>query len=153
MKIKLTKEQRKQMQDAYERKELIEFEIFVPEPEKVELEGGEWWMNTVGDLGNCVSDLQSRNFGVERSTEEAVKLARDRMIRVNRLSALAHQLNGERESIKGKYTHYIYKYKGDWVASSILNVYHPERVYMTESCAKEICELLNTGIFSLGYEE
>lgn len=104
-----------------------------------------------GRVLRTINDLSYRKAGSERGTGKAAWLACERMVRTNRLSALAHELGGEIDFICGESNHYIYR-------NNTLNKYEtrlsvnrniPCNVYMTKECAVKICEMLNSGEVTL----
>ena len=131
-------------------KHQIRKDFFEPKKKKVELEVGDYWFD---ENGNVHKDLgHSHNkFGIGRQTKEATELAAKRMLRVNRLSALASQLGGETYFEESTYC--IRRQHSIWGYYSESYYFHPEKVYMNKETAEEICLLLNDGLFSLDNEE
>ena len=90
--------------------------------------------------------------GRYRKSQQAAKQSLARNKRANRLEALAEQLSGLIDFVKGVSSgYYVYCEKLEWRCSST-STYYPEQVYMTETCATEICRMLNEGEFSLDNE-
>ena len=87
--------------------------------------------------------------GASRSTKEQAERASKRMVRANRLSALACEMGGEIEFVYGEKNYQIYSDMGIYDYNYIYRNKTPERFYMTKKCAKEICTMLNAGEFSL----
>lgn len=90
--------------------------------------------------------------GKYRLTKEAAEMSLARNKRTNRLEALAEQLGGLREWVENTNNYYIYYYgyaKEYQASFNNMSTYSPERVYMTEKCAIEICRMLNDGEFEL----
>ena len=100
-------------------------------------------------IGN---DKKYLEYGRYRSTEKGAELSFTRNKRANRLEALAEQLGGLKEFVTNEKTWYLLNRGDKWVYSYTLYIYNPEAVYMTEECAKQICDLLNNGEFSLDGE-
>jgi hypothetical protein len=88
--------------------------------------------------------------GIYRKTKENAEKSLKRMIRSNRLEALVEQIQG---NLGGD--HYIFQYKQskkwDWMEESFYDFY-PEVVLMEKETAQKICDMLNSGKFSLDIE-
>ena len=93
-----------------------------------------------------------QDHGRYRLTKEAAEQSLSRNKRANRLEALAEQLGGYTGWVEGKYNYCIYLLNGQWENIGYKNIYEPEKVYMTQECANEICRMLNEGEFSLDGE-
>jgi len=83
--------------------------------------------------------------GVTRSTGDACRLAAKRMTQTNRLSALAHELEGEINFNDLGQKWYIVFCDNEAITESAPGSFHIEKVYMTKSCAELICEMINSG--------
>ena len=92
--------------------------------------------------------------GRYRKTKQAAEMSLARNKRANRLEALAEQLGGLKEFLYGEENYNIIfdiNY-GEWEILDNKIIYHPEKVYMIQECAIEICRMLNAGEFSLDGE-
>ena len=89
--------------------------------------------------------------GRYRKTQQAAEQSLARNKRANRLEALAEQLDGLIEFNINKRNWYIWHSGNTWRYHFTCGFF-PERVYMTELCAIEICRMLNAGEFSLDNE-
>ena len=121
-----------------------------PKKKQYKLKGGEYYIYSSGSIVEQPTALAE--FGAERETKEQAERASKRMIRANRLSALACEMGGEIEFVYGEKNYQIYSDMGIYDYNYIYRNKTPERVYMTKKCAKEICTMLNAGEFSLGEE-
>ncbi len=90
--------------------------------------------------------------GRYRKTQSSAEQSLARNKRANRLEALAEQLNGLTEFIVRADNYYIYYWNKKWSIGIAMDPFFPEVVYMTETCATEICRMLNEGEFSLDGE-
>lgn len=88
------------------------------------------------------------NHGRYRLTQEVANRSLERNKRANRLEALAEQLGGLKVFEIGSYNYYIVR-SNIWIYKNNTNLYHAEKVYMTEKCAQKICDMLNSGEFTL----
>ena len=99
----------------------------------------------------CAEDLS--RLGLIRNTAESAWVSARRNIRANRLEALAHMIGGAYEfEIEGDNyfifldTDGIFQYAlaGEWL--------EPEKIYMTEKTAEQVCEILNSGSYKLNID-
>ena len=99
----------------------------------------------------CAEDLS--RLGLIRNTAESAWVSARRNIRANRLEALAHMIGGAYEfEIEGDNyfifldTDGIFQYAlaGEWL--------EPEKIYMTEKTAEQVCEILNSGTYKLNID-
>lgn len=123
----------------------VTVDIWQPKP-------GDWTIISNGKVLHSITMSSYANAGSERNTEKAAKLASERMTKANRLSALAHELEGEKEFTPygtpgSNYYVYLHNVKGHNETWKIVTTfsYSPERVFMTKECAIKICEMLNSG--------
>ena len=84
-----------------------------------------------------------------RKTKEGAEQALELNKRVNRLHSLAEDLGGLKEFVYYKKNWYIYMHKGVWEYTLTYDLYEPDKVYMTEECAKKIADMLNNGEYEL----
>ena len=90
--------------------------------------------------------------GRYRKSEQAAEQSLARNKRANRLEALAEQLNGLKTfTLDDSYWYVCFSNK-EWTTGYTTDIMYPEVVYMTETCAIEICRMLNEGEFSLDNE-
>ena len=99
----------------------------------------------------CAEDLS--RLGLIRNTAESAWVSARRNIRANRLEALAHMIGGAYEFEVGGNNYFIfldtdgifqYALAGEWL--------EPEKIYMTEKTAEQVCEILNSGTYKLNIE-
>ncbi len=87
--------------------------------------------------------------GATRKTKESAQIAMNRLRRTMHLSALAAELEGEREFGEEPVLYSMLKdNKGKW-RSMVTTTFYPETVYMTGECADDICCMLNKMEFEL----
>ena len=110
-------------------------------------------IHTIGEdiCFECAEDLS--RLGLIRNTAESAWVSARRNIRANRLEALAHSIGGAYEfEIEGDNyfifldTDGIFQYAlaGEWL--------EPEKIYMTEKTAEQVCEILNSGTYKLNID-
>ena len=87
--------------------------------------------------------------GFTRKTKEQAKLSRDRVLRSNKLSAFLAEIGEEKEWVKGAENWYVHNAYTKWVKNYTYEYYEPEKVYMTKSGAKQVCEALNSRYLTL----
>ena len=90
--------------------------------------------------------------GRYRTTEEGAELSLKRNQRANRLEMLVEYLGALEEFVEDKDYWFIVRLKGIWEPKHTHAWYEPEKVYMTKAVAKAVCDLLNTGAYSLDVE-
>jgi hypothetical protein len=125
------------------------------EPDKFEFKFTENETFLIGET--CVherckgKDTLSVDIGRYRTTKEGAELSLKRNQRANRLEMLVEYLGGLKEFVYGKKNWYVgfYDKEYEWGSYSTNTLYAPERVYMTEEVAIKVCELLNSGAYSL----
>ena len=110
-------------------------------------------IHTIGEdiCFECAEDLS--RLGLIRTDSESAWVSARRNIRANRLEALAHSIGGAYEfEIEGDNyfifldTDGIFQYAlaGEWL--------EPEKIYMTEKTAEQVCEILNSGTYKLNID-
>jgi hypothetical protein len=128
------------------------------EPEKFEFKfkGGQTYFLGPVEIGSRYSGTDERhlNHGRYRTTINGTELSRKRNKRGNRLEMLVEYLGGLKEFVEGEENWYVVfsestKGEYDWTCYCGKLAYSPERVYMTREVAKQVCELLNSGAYSL----
>jgi len=124
----------------------------------VELEGGDWYIDTLGVIDNASTTINSRNFGAEFKTKELAEKALVDMRKTNRLRNLAMQIDPDfiDEFDYTKHNNqpylkscYIYNNSGEWKTGSNTNSRYYGTIVMSKSTAEKICQLLNDGLFEL----
>ena len=99
----------------------------------------------------CAEDLS--RLGLIRNTAESAWVSARRNIRANRLEALAHSIGGAYEFEVGGHNYFMfldtdgifqYALAGGWL--------EPEKIYMTEKTAEQVCEILNSGSYKLNID-
>ena len=94
-------------------------------------------------------DEDSLSFGRYRTTREGAELSLKRNQRANRLEMLVEYLGGLKEFVEGEKNWYITLCEGLWIYDFTLKYFSPEHVFMTKKGAIKVCELLNSGAYSL----
>jgi len=127
---------------------LVEMGWTPPEkPEKYKL--SEYGFRILQD-GYCKNKSNvCTDWGVTRATKKSAKLAFERSWSTMKLSALAAELGGEKEFVKGMPNWYIYAKEDKYKVGCRILSFDPEKVYMTVGCAEEIRRMLNEGEFEL----
>ena len=87
--------------------------------------------------------------GRYRKTEKGAELSLKRNQRANRLEMLVEYLGGLKEFVVGEKNWYLNFYNGNYISEYSQLYFCPERVYMTEKAIIKVCELLNSGAYSL----
>lgn len=132
---------------TYESVMADDWEIY--EEPKWEPEGGEWFVTSSGCIATFGTFFKTRDFGIERKTEEVAKMARDKMRVFNRLLAYVNEQAPRWEPDWGKNSdnYYVYFDHGmnqSYACGSSVN----ERlgtVYMPEYVARKLVDDLNSG--------
>ncbi len=104
------------------------------------------------DSGYDGTDPNNIMHGRYRKTRLAAIQSLTRNKRVNRLEALAEQLNGLKTFTLAETNWYICFSNKEWTTGYTTYIMYPEVVYMTEACAIEICRMLNEDEFNLDNE-
>ena len=99
----------------------------------------------------CAEDLS--RLGLIRDTAYSAYVSARRNIRGNRLEALAHSIGGAYEFEFGEENYYIVidsdgVFTIDWMDK----ILEPEKIYMTEKTAEQVCEILNSGTYKLNLD-
>ena len=99
----------------------------------------------------CAEDLS--RLGLIRDTAYSAYVSARRNIRGNRLEALAHSIGGAYEFEFGEENYYIVidsdgVFTVDWMDK----ILEPEKIYMTEKTAEQVCEILNSGTYKLNID-
>ena len=117
------------------------------------LETNDLQIHTIGEdiCFECAEDLS--RLGLIRNTAESAWVSARRNIRANRLEALAHSIGGAYEFEFGEENYYIY-IDSEGVFDTGASYVHlePEKIYMTEKTAEQVCEILNSGTYKLNID-
>jgi hypothetical protein len=107
-------------------------------------------MQSFSDDGNGEASL-GLDHGRYRKTREGVKLSLKRNQRANRLEMLVEYLGGLKEWVNYEKNNFIYYdiSRGEYLNFHNSVSFESEKVYMTQECAEKVCELLNSGSYSL----
>lgn len=145
--IEITQEQAEKLAKG----ESIEIKTTVDKQiEKWEPKGGEFYIGVSGHIDEAPSSTDFREFGLERETKEEAKYARDQMRVHNRLLAYVaefdkgwkadwHNRNQAKYFIYFDHRTKIFNYSYVYDERDIGNI------YISEKCAKKLCEKLNAG--------
>ena len=110
-------------------------------------------IHTIGEdiCFECAEDLS--RLGLIRTDSESAWVSARRNIRANRLEALAHSIGGAYEFEFGEMNCYIsVNSKGEFTYRIVQSILEPEKIYMTEKTAEQVCEILNSGRYKLNVE-
>ena len=116
-------------------------------------EGNDLQIHNIGEdiCYECAEDLS--RLGLIRNTAESAWVSARRNIRGNRLEALTHSIGGAYEFEFGEENYYIVidsdgVFTVDWMDK----ILEPEKIYMTEKTAEQVCEILNSGTYKLNID-
>lgn len=99
----------------------------------------------------CAEDLS--RLGLIRDTAYSAYVSARRNIRANRLEALAHSIGGAYEFDFDGDNYYIYVTEDGVFSKAVVhNNLEPEKIYMTEETAEQVCEILNSGNYKLNID-
>ena len=131
-----------------------EYRIEIPEDYVyVLLETNDLQIHTIGEdiCYECAEDLS--RLGLIRTDSESAWVSARRNIRANRLEALAHSIGGAYEFEFGEENYYIY-IDSEGIFNTGASYVHlePEKIYMTEKTAEQVCEILNSGTYKLNVD-
>jgi len=129
------------------------------EPEKwtyKEVKPGKWtpskqnfFFNQRGDVAPATEHTMPE-IGRERSTKALCKIASDRTMRANIISAwLDSEGSGEQDISSGKKLCCIYSHKGKYYIYELLSYDYPDIVYMLIEDGIKLCKALNDGVVVL----
>ena len=154
--VEKAKEQIKDLDEKEAQEAELDAEAGVEIPDDyvyVLLETNDLQIHTIGEdiCFNCAEDLS--RLGLIRNTADSAWVSARRNIRANRLEALAHMIGGAYEFEVGEENYYVYvKDNGIFDCTSIDTGLEPEKIYMTEKTAEQVCEILNSGIYKLNID-
>ena len=132
---------------------VAEMELELSEPEKFELEYEEEQTYFLTDIG--ISSFRTGKYseylkhGRYRQTKEGAELSLARNKRANLLEALVEQVGRIKEFAVGETNYYITYVSDQWDFGRTAVHYEPEKVYMDEDTAIKVCEILNSGEYSI----
>jgi hypothetical protein len=126
-----------------------ELENQIAEPKKWSPVGGDYYVNSDGDIHNDSAICRStREFGAERPSKKQAEQASIEMRKFNRLLALRDELCGidiiEQDTTAQKYVVYFNAFDMQW----LVTFYHINFVtpfFTTEKHAQRACDMLNSG--------
>ena len=117
------------------------------------LETNNLQIHTIGEsiCFEAAEDLS--RLGLIRNTADSAWVSARRNIRANRLEALAHSIGGAYEFEFGEMNCYIsVNSKGEFTYRIVQSILEPEKIYMTEKTAEQVCEILNSGTYKLNID-
>ena len=92
-------------------------------------------------------------LGDIRTNPESAWVSARRNIRANRLEALAHSIGGAYEFEFGEGNYYVVVDEDYTFEACISSCYlEPEKIYMTNDTAQQVCEILNSGRYKLNVD-
>ena len=110
-------------------------------------------IHTIGEdiCFECAEDLS--RLGLIRTDSESAWVSARRNIRANRLEALAHSIGGAYEFEFGEGNYYVVVDEDGTFDACISSCYlEPEKIYMTNDTAQQVCEILNSGRYKLNVD-
>lgn len=154
--VEKAKEQIKELDEKEAQKAELDAEAGVDVPEDyvyVLLETNDLQIHNIGEdiCYECAEDLS--RLGLIRTDSESAWVSARRNIRANRLEALAHSIGGAYEFEFGEENYYIY-IDSEGIFNTGASYVHlePEKIYMTEKTAEQVCEILNSGTYKLNID-
>lgn len=154
--VEKAKEQIKELDEKEAQEVEIDAEAGVEVPEDyvyVLLETNDLQIHNIGEdiCFECAEDLS--RLGLIRNTAESAWVSARRNIRANRLEALAHSIGGAYEFEFGEDNYFIYVMEdGTFAVGDVDVVLEPEKIYMTQDTAEQVCEILNSGRYKLNVD-
>lgn len=153
----ILKEYEDKLQQVIEQEEAeLDAEAGVDVPDDyvyVLLETNDLQIHNIGEdiCYECAEDLS--RLGLIRTDSESAWVSARRNIRANRLEALAHSIGGAYEFEFGEDNYYVYVMEDETFAVGDVDVIlEPEKIYMTEKTAEQVCEILNSGTYKLNID-
>ena len=131
-------------------KQLFARAVKTVESVKWQPKGGEWWIDSEGEVVEVETSCGSKGFGTERATQAQAQRASVEMRRFNRLLALRDELCGDEvvDWENGEDKHYLYHWGGDAPKWRIgIDTYsRVQTPYFTSyDLAQKACDMLNSG--------
>ena len=140
----------KELQELKAKVADLESRIAVEPVAKWQPEGREWFIGYGGEVVKLVTEIEGREFGLERQTEEQAQRAAVEMRRFNRLLALRDELCGDEvmdwtDRRKDKhYVYFTYDHKR-WCISENVACESVTPYFTTQALAQKACDMLNSG--------
>jgi hypothetical protein len=127
---------------------------YEPEKFEFEFEKDKTYMMHIESYSDKYSgvDEDAILFGRYRKTKKGAEISLKRNQRGNRLEMLVEYLGGLKEFVEGEENWYVYYYEGEYRSTCIETSFDPEKVYMPREVSKTVCDLLNSGAYSLDGE-
>lgn len=145
------KDIKKEIEDLKARIQELESQIAEPvtgaAPVKWQPVGGVWRVISNGTVDNWISNNGSKEFGMQRPTEQQAERAAVEMRRFNRLLALRDELCGD--DVGHTYEVMFDTEDKKWVVSDIGCFKGVTVGFKKESNAKRACDMLNSGEMEL----
>jgi len=123
-----------------------------PKLKQWEHAGGDFYVDSTGDIRRVPSSSEARKFGSERKTLEAAEKASDVMRTHNRLLAYVEEFGGnwkadwEDMGQKKWFVYYTHECNfTDWAISYTGTMQAAGAVYMSKDCAEELIKKLKSG--------
>ena len=110
-------------------------------------------IHTIGEdiCFECAEDLS--RLGLIRTDSESAWVSARRNIRANRLEALAHSIGGAYEFELGENNYYVYVDRASRFKRAVTQYnLEPEKIYMSQETAAQVCEILNSGTYKLNID-
>ena len=154
--VEKAKEQIKELDEKEAQEAGLDPEAGVAVPDDyvyVLLETNDLQIHNIGEdiCYECAEDLS--RLGLIRTDSESAWVSARRNIRANRLEALAHMIGGAYEFEFGEENYYIViDAEGVFIIDWMDEILEPEKIYMTEKTAEQVCEILNSGIYKLNID-
>ena len=132
-------------------KELAELKAECDKAYEIEYTPGEtYFIDTYEVVGGYIGNSERLNkHGRYRLTKEGAESALKLQQRIMRLHALAEDLGGLKEFVEGERNYFVHYLNDRWELDYHSVTYNPGMVYVTEICANQILELLNSGEYKL----
>ena len=152
--VEKAKEQIKEL-DEKEAKLNKEYVIEIPEQGLYLINEGTMLEEYTQEYLDCEGwniDILNKLGDIRTDSESAWVSAR-RNIRANRLEALAHSIGGAYEFEFGEENYYVVVDEDYTFEACISACYlEPEKIYMTNDTAQQVCEILNSGRYKLNVD-
>ena len=154
--VEKAKEQIKELDEKEAQEAELDAEAGVDVPDDyvyVLLETNDLQIHNIGEdiCFECAEDLS--RLGLIRTDSESAWVSARRNIRANRLEALAHSIGGAYEFEFNIENYYVYvNGVGEFNITYSQSSLEPEKIYMTEKTAEQVCEILNSGAYKLNID-
>ena len=154
--VEKAKEQIKELDEKEAQEAELDAEAGVDVPDDyvyVLADNDDLQIHTIGEdiCFECAEDLS--RLGLIRTDSESAWVSARRNIRANRLEALAHSIGGAYEFEFGEGNYYVVVDEDGTFDACISSCYlEPEKIYMTNDTAQQVCEILNSGTYKLNVD-